>query len=272
MSANSRYGAVSRRAVLSMGTGLAGAAVLGPPDALAARLPPRPRVYLRHEWSALLPKFRADVLDRTPDRIVVHHTASPNGADLTLDAAFRLSRAIQRHHMRRNGWDDIGEQFTIGRGGHILEGRNRTMPAIAQGDHVLGAQTANHNRHTLGIETAGTFTTALPTETQIAALTRLMAWLCGVYSLDPNVAIVGHRDLNSTSCPGDRLYAYIPELRERVAWQLGNRSTTRMRARRLAVRAAPSLPGPAAPFDHGPAVGPHDLLRKSRFDHDLGTA
>ncbi len=251
--------AVTRRMFLSLGGGLAGAVLLGPHDAAAAGPPPQPRVYLRHEWKAILPKVGAKVLDRAPNRIVIHHTASPNGGDLSLDAAFRLSQAIQRHHMRRNGWDDIGEQFTIGRGGHIMEGRNRTMPAIAQRDHTVGAHTADHNRHTIGIETAGTFMTALPTEQQTAALARLIAWLCGVYGLDPNVAIVGHRDLNSTTCPGDRLYGYIPELRERVALRLGHRAA-RLRGMRVAVPASPGPGGPAARFDHGPAVGPRDML------------
>jgi hypothetical protein len=35
------------------------------------------------------------------------------------------------------------------------------------------------------------------------------------------VAIVGHRDYVSTQCPGDVLYARLPELRDRVAALLG---------------------------------------------------
>lgn len=34
---------------------------------------------------------------------------------------------------------------------------------------------------------------------------------------DPHVAIVGHRDYNTTQCPGDVFYARLPELRDRVA-------------------------------------------------------
>jgi len=45
--------------------------------------------------------------------------------------------------------------------------------------------------------------------------------LCDVYRLDPYQAIVGHRDYVSTTvCPGDVLYARLPELRQKVAARL----------------------------------------------------
>ncbi|WP_433501050.1 peptidoglycan recognition protein family protein [Sphaerimonospora sp. CA-214678] len=185
--------------------------------------PSRPRIHTRDEWDAAAPKSKAVVLDTPPDRLVIHHTATANTRDVSLEAAFRLSRAIQRYHMRRNGWADIGEQFTVSRGGHIMEGRNRTLPAIAQGGNVVGAQAAGHNRHTLGIETEGTYTTELPPTDQLDSLTALLAWLCSTYRLDPEEAIIGHRDLNATACPGDRLYEYLPELRAGVARRLGDR-------------------------------------------------
>ncbi|GLW99706.1 peptidoglycan recognition family protein [Microtetraspora sp. NBRC 16547] len=219
------------------------------------------------------------MVDHAPDRIVVHHTATANVADTGIGAAFRLSQAIQRYHMGRNGWDDIGEQFTISRGGYVMEGRNGTLAAIARGEHVVGAHTANHNTHTVGIETEGTYMTELPLHGQIVALTRLAAWLCGIYGLDPDVAIIGHRDLNTTSCPGDSLYAYLPELRRRVIRRMA-RFQDPAQAAALAARAAQAAPpvplerrpprrlalpgrldflGSAAPFEHGPAVGGRDL-------------
>ncbi|WP_169945948.1 N-acetylmuramoyl-L-alanine amidase [Microbispora sp. H11081] len=267
--------AVSRRAFISAGllwsAGLpaailaaqAGITATATP-ALAGDRPRRPRVYTRSDWKADPPKSKAEVLDRAPDRLVVHHTATANTGPTDLDAAFRLSRAIQRYHMRRNGWEDIGEQFTVSRGGYVLEGRNRSLPAAEAGRHVLGAQAADHNDHTLGIETEGTYTSGLPSTRQLSALTGLLAWLCGVYDLDPHEAIIGHRDLNRTACPGDRLYAYLPRLRDDVARRLGDRRPRRNGPPppRLA------LPGDVyegagliddLPLEHGPAVGPHDL-------------
>ncbi|MEZ0071082.1 N-acetylmuramoyl-L-alanine amidase [Planotetraspora sp. GP83] len=240
-------GSVTRRAFLSAGGGLAGGILLGTAGRAMAQSTQstqsaddakagRPRVFTRDAWGAAPPKSKALVLDRAPDRIVIHHTATVNTGDRSLDAAFRLSQAIQRFHMKHNGWEDIGEHFTVSRGGHILEGRNRTLPAIEEGKLAMGAQTANHNRHTMGVETEGTYMTELPTSPQLASLTSLLAWLCGVYGLDPNVAIIGHRDLNTTSCPGDRLYGYLPQLRANVARRLGDRPS---RARLAAMRPLP---------------------------------
>jgi hypothetical protein len=282
---------VTRRAFLLAGTGLAGGVLLGTSaQAFSGGPPGRPRIYTRSEWHAAPPKSKALILDRTPDRLVVHHTATANSGDESLNAAFRLSRAIQRYHMHHNDWADIGEQFTVGRGGQIMEGRNRTLPAIAERKHVMGAQAADHNRHTLGIETEGTYMTDLPTEAQLASLTSLLAWLCGVYQLDPFKAIIGHRDLNATSCPGDRLYAHLPQLREDVARKLGGpgrsedaRLALPDPALRRRAHSDPAEPDPAllaAPglliageahlerplrtYEHGPGVGPHDrLIRKA---------
>jgi hypothetical protein len=32
--------------------------------------------------------------------------------------------------------------------------------------------------------------------------------------------IDGHRDTNDTACPGDRLYAQLPEVRRRAQWRI----------------------------------------------------
>ncbi|NYD50220.1 hypothetical protein BJY14_006203 [Actinomadura luteofluorescens] len=65
-----------------------------------------PLVHPRAEWLARPPRVEATVLNRAPDHIVVHHTASENATDLSLEHALALSRAIQDFHMDTNGWDD----------------------------------------------------------------------------------------------------------------------------------------------------------------------
>ncbi|HLV74338.1 MAG TPA: peptidoglycan recognition family protein, partial [Vulgatibacteraceae bacterium] len=142
------------------------------------------------------------------------------------------------------------------RGGHLMEGRNRSLAAINAGDHVVGAHTANHNSHTIGIENEGTYMTTGPTGPLWDALVETCAWLCGVYGLDPHTAIVGHRDFNATACPGDVLYARLPELRNEVAGSLGVRSVAPR-----SVQVPSGLPGPRRAFDHGPAVGPGERTR-----------
>lgn len=176
-----------------------------------------PTVYTRDDWGARRPRYAAEILNRKPDHIVIHHTATANVGDTSKERAFALSRAIQRYHMDSNRWNDIGQQLTISRGGYVMEGRNRTLTAIAQRKHLVGAHVANHNTHTIGVESEGTYTSATPPADLLVALVKTCAWLCLVYDLNPGTAIVGHRDYNATQCPGDELYSLLPKLRVQTA-------------------------------------------------------
>jgi hypothetical protein len=179
-----------------------------------------PLVHRRAEWGARAPKRPARVLSHGPDHIVIHHTDSPNSSDRSLPHAFRLSRDIQWFHMRSRGWDDIGQQLTISRGGHVMEGRNHSLTSIMNGRLAVGAQTKNQNDHTIGIENEGTYMTAPVAPPLWTSLVQACGWLCTVYGLDPYRAIVGHRDYVATNCPGDVLYRRLPDLRRAVAGQL----------------------------------------------------
>lgn len=249
---------LTRRGLLRTTAVVMGGALLtpiaGPLPAAAAQA--TPLLHPRADWQARPPKVPATVLNRAPDHIVVHHTASPNSTDYSLEHALDLSRAIQNFHVDTNGWDDIGQQLTISRGGHLMEGRNLTLEAISARTHVVGAHTLSHNDHTIGIENEGTYMTQAPTSALWEKLITTCAWLCDTYTLDPHTAIVGHRDYNNTACPGDTMYALLPQLRNQVAELLGEQRITQL------PQATPSgLPGPRYTFDHGPATGPADPTR-----------
>ena len=211
---------ISRRTLLGGAAALASGTFLGAAPAHAAVA--EPRVYTRAEWGARPPAGTISVVNRQPDHIVVHHTAGANTTDYSLAAAFRHSHWIQDLHMDRNGWVDAGQQLTISRGGYLMEGRQHSLRAIRQRQHVIGAQTANHNSHTIGIENEGIYVTAPVPAALFTSLATTCAWLCQQYALDPFVAIVGHRDYVATQCPGDVLYARLPELRQRVAALMEN--------------------------------------------------
>ncbi|NUT20930.1 MAG: N-acetylmuramoyl-L-alanine amidase [Hamadaea sp.] len=208
----------SRRAVLLAGGGLILGGAAGPLPArrtYAAVTPPR--VYTRAEWSARPSSSPITVLATPPDHIVVHHTASGNTTDYSLLQAGRLSHWIQDLHMDTNGWSDAGQQLTISRGGYVLEGRDKSLTAINNGQLAVGAQTADQNSHTIGIENEGIYVTQNTTTMLFDSLVRTCAWLCVAYGLDPYASIVGHRDyVTTTQCPGDVLYARLPELRDRT--------------------------------------------------------
>lgn len=250
--------AIGRRELLTRAAVIAGGAALigGAADLTrprTARAATAPRVYTRAEWGARPPTTPATII-KAPDHLVVHHMAFPNSTDYSLSHAFQLSRDCQNLHMDTNGWSDTGQQLTISRGGYVMEGRNRSLEAIGKGANVMGAQVAGENDHTLGIENEGTYTSVLPPAALWNALVQTLAWLCDDYGLDPHTAIVGHRDYNTTQCPGDALYAKLPDLRNQVANALGLLAP----AERAGALTRTNLPGPRFRGDHGPAVGPRE--------------
>jgi hypothetical protein len=213
----------SRRDALGGGTLLATAVLLTgsahfsgqvPAEATGtSSTPPTPLVFPREDWKAREPERDARVLDHAPEYVVVHHTDTRNRSDFSRKWAFELSRAIQNHHMDTQGWGDTGQQLTISRGGYVMEGRSGSLDAIRSGRHLVGVQTRDHNPVSVGIENEGRYHEKEPPEELYDSLVEVCAWLCETYDL-PTSAIVGHRDLVSTTCPGDVLYDMLPALRE----------------------------------------------------------
>ncbi|MFC7326625.1 peptidoglycan recognition family protein [Marinactinospora rubrisoli] len=259
----SRRSAVRGALLVAGGTVLAGAVDLSTARGVLAAA--QPTIHVRSAWNARAPRSAVDVFSRRPDHIVVHHTATANATNYTQSHAFALSRSIQNHHMDTNGWKDIGQQLTISRGGHIVEGRSQSLPAMRNRTFNLGTHVSGHNDHTVGIENEGTYTSVNPPTALFNSLAATCAWLCAQYGLNPSSAIVGHRDYNATACPGDRLYAMLPQLRAAVADRL---AALEARLEMLGYDEIPQDHWPAfpdvpetertAPFYHGPALGPGD--------------
>ncbi|GAA3962363.1 hypothetical protein GCM10023085_51120 [Actinomadura viridis] len=257
-------GGLTRRGLAALlGLGLVEVITPGAASADGRRIPreggPPLLVHTRRDWQALPARRPATVFRTPPNRIVVHHTATPNSEDYSLAHAYRLSRRIQRFHMRARGWDDTGQQLTISRGGHIMEGRNRSLAAIRNGRHVLGAQALNHNGHTIGIENEGDYSDSPVPGTLWDSLVETCAWLCAEYDLDPFRAIVGHRDLVATDCPGDVLYGRLTELREDVADRLDAQEEQEEQEEQPSEDVPPSgeapSPGEVPPSDGGAPSG-----------------
>ncbi|GAB3466833.1 peptidoglycan recognition protein family protein [Actinophytocola sediminis] len=218
--------AVSRRALIRGGftvtaVGALGATIPVAAGAAGAKAVDRPQMYGCDEWGARPPNGTIEVLDRTPTYIVVHHTAGGNSSDHSLEHAFAISRSIQAFHMDDRGWVDSGQQLTNSRGGHITEGRHRSLEILDGGtQHVMGAHVGDHNSETIGIENEGLYSDVDVTPELWDSLVQLVAYIAQQYGVTPDL-IRGHRDFNATECPGTVLYGRLPELREAVGAVLG---------------------------------------------------
>ncbi|SFB08437.1 N-acetylmuramoyl-L-alanine amidase [Amycolatopsis marina] len=182
----------------------------------------QPRIYSTSEWQARPPRAPITVQNHVPRYIVVHHTVEPgNTDDYSLARAFAISRSIQNFHMDTRGWIDTGQQFTNSRGGYITEGRHRSLEILRDGTrHVLGTNVANNNSQIIGIENEGLYTQEDVPQRLWDSMVRLVAYMAYQYGV-PTINIKGHRDFNSTECPGGILYGRLPELRREVARVLG---------------------------------------------------
>jgi len=104
---------------------------------------------------------------------------------------------------------------------------------------VVGAQAQGFNSSSTGIASLGTFSSGGQTPAGLGALARVLGWKLAVHGVPPTgrVAVVsgggstnrfpagsrpvferiaGHRDADATACPGDGLYAQLPQLRAMV--------------------------------------------------------
>ncbi len=149
----------------------------------------------RADWGARSPKNppRA-ILTPTPE-LWLHHTASSDGE------AARV-RAIQRYHQDVKGWNDIAYSYLISGSGTIYEGR---------GAGVRGAHTAGHNGVSHAVCVLGNYNLTHPTPVSILTVAELLKHGHGE-GWWPDQFTGGHRDVGSTSCPGNNLYPLIPEI------------------------------------------------------------
>jgi N-acetyl-anhydromuramyl-L-alanine amidase AmpD len=213
---------ISRRRVLVGGALLGSAAVFGTGagEAWAATGPP---IVDCPGWGARPNRAVVPVWNRRPVKILVHHTAGRNQADVSRAAAFRMARGIQNFHMDARGWLDSGQHFTISRGGVIMEGRHRSLELLRIGRRQAeGAHCTGQNIVAIGIENEGLYSDVAPPAALWNRLRETCVYICRQYGIRPT-EIYGHRDFKNTICPGNRLYGMLPRLRTEVGNALGQR-------------------------------------------------
>jgi uncharacterized protein (TIGR03437 family) len=185
-----------------------------------------PAIVTREQWGCTTTTCPAASAPQytTVTHLIVHHTA---GANTATDWA-AVVRSIWVLHVQGNGWNDIGYNYLIDPNGLLYEGR-------AGGDGVLGAHFSGVNGGTMGVSTMGTYSTVAPSDPAVAMLTAMLAWQAAKWNIEPAGQslhtssglilnhIAGHRDAglsphatSTTECPGNALYARLPDVRSSV--------------------------------------------------------
>ncbi|MEZ6064454.1 MAG: peptidoglycan recognition family protein [Planctomycetaceae bacterium] len=131
--------------------------------------------------------------------VIVHHSATKTGSVESIDRAHR-----QRRDARGNPWRGIGYHFVIGNGQGMDDGEVR--PTFRWTEQASGAHAGigNFNEYGVGICLIGNFEDAPPTEKQLAAVRKLIMELRTEYGINRD-AVLSHRDVRATACPGEHL-------------------------------------------------------------------
>lgn len=199
---------------------------------------PRPPVISRSVWCIYEECSYTEDLEYAPaTHMVVHHTVS-NNANSDWAA---VMRAIWQFHTHSRGWGDIGYNYLIDINGVVYEGHLSEDYANLD---VVGTHAGGANTGSMGVALLGTFTAPddpdtpggiAPSTPMVNSLVALLSWKAdqrkiNVYDAGntlPNIGwglpyLMGHRDVyGTTECPGDQVFVLLPQLRERVAANIG---------------------------------------------------
>jgi len=132
--------------------------------------------------------------------LVIHYDGP--GLNLTHkphSACIAYWKAIRIFHMRSHGWLDIGYSYGACPHGFVFEGRGVDKQQAAE-----PGGNSSYYSCTLMLGDG-----EVPLSTQIEATRELHKWLMDVHGNASTVK--GHRDFNSTSCPGSILYKMVQD-------------------------------------------------------------
>ncbi|MCD6520234.1 MAG: SpoIID/LytB domain-containing protein [Anaerolineae bacterium] len=176
----------------------------------------RPLVIPRSAWGAEEHLMFWPPEYRVPKVIILHHTGS---ADTGLDPA-AVVRALYYYDAVVREWGDIGYNYLIDRFGNIYEGRSG-------GPGVVGRHARRFDWGSIGVALIGDYDKEDVPSATLERLEEWLAWQCRDYFISPLgegafidqeglPKIMAHRDCAANTCPGERLYALLPEIRLRT--------------------------------------------------------
>ncbi len=191
-----------------------------------------PTVITRAAWGARAQACTPNVATALVGA-VIHHTAGSNSYATVAQAAQQI-RGDQAYHIDGRGWCDIGYNFLVDKWGNIYEGRANSLTSAVVGVHAGGFNTGS-----LGVSMLGSYDSAPSAATQ-QAVAQIVGWRLGAYGINPQgsmtyrtlggenssvpanttvtlPAVIGHRDVAYTACPGNGGYSALPAIRAMAA-------------------------------------------------------
>lgn len=179
-----------------------------------------PTIYPRTAWSSSSDDKRSKKIwpaeIENPQVIIIHHTATSYKGSTS-----KQIKKIYRYHSYTKKWGDIGYNYIIGKDGLIFEGRYGGNGVVGGHSYFDGT---NYNKGSIGIAVLGNYESEKISLEALDSLEKLTGWLAANNSISIsgdlkfhdkklNAAVIGHRDVASTACPGKKLYADLSQIR-----------------------------------------------------------
>jgi hypothetical protein len=183
-----------------------------------------PTIYPRSSWSnSKYDKRTKEIWPaeyETPEVIIIHHTATNYKS-----ATSKQIKKIYKYHSYTRRWGDIGYNYIIGKDGSIFEGRYGGNGAI--GGHSYSNGT-NYNSGSIGISVLGNYVGESLSDQSRDSLEKLVGWLAAnngisissdirFHNKKLDSAVIGHKDVADTACPGKNIYNNLAGIRSNAA-------------------------------------------------------
>ena len=147
------------------------------------------RIVSRAEWGAVAARSTTPLRPERVNLFVLHHTTG----------SYRGQRSVQQiqafHQGPERKWADVGYNFLVAPDGTVYEGR---------GWGFAGAHARGKNSESIGVAFIGDGSKEMPAAAKSAVLELLRQ---AEERFGP-LRTVGHRDVGTTACPGDAIYAW----------------------------------------------------------------
>ena len=132
--------------------------------------------------------------------LVIHYDGpGQNLSKKTHTECVKYWKSVRKFHVGTHGWSDIGYSYGVCPHGSLFEGRGALKQQAAQ-------QGANSTWYSCSLMLGDG---EKPTDAQIASVNNLIDYLHEKYGNSKNVK--GHKDFNSTDCPGTIIYQLIKD-------------------------------------------------------------
>ncbi|MEE1618227.1 S-layer homology domain-containing protein [Brachybacterium sp. J153] len=205
------------------------------PASTSAVGPGAPTITSRAAWGADESLVRGTSGAKRLKGVVLHHTAGTN--NYTSSQSAQIVRGILTYHTQSLGWADIGYNVLVSKYGQIFEGRHGGLHR-----NIIGAHAYGFNTGSFGISVMGNYSSGTVPAAATSAVARVVGWkLLSTFHTSATSSatwtpgsgtkfpagktvtlpvLFAHRDVNSTECPGDSLYAKLASLRSAAQKQI----------------------------------------------------